>query len=139
MLLPSSEVSNGLAILGDVETSFQDHSRSTSSHFLHKGFQDTGLTRHYHWSSAIPRMNQFHYRQEDQFKEHCNARKLKELYEKKQYAALLDLALMLNYEAAFNCSKVHWALKESLELGMTIRREHCDMADEILRDVRDSQ
>lgn len=84
-------------------------------------------------------MNQFHYRQEDQFKEHYNARKLKELYEKKQYAALLDLALILNYEAAFNCSKVHWALKESLELGMTVRREHCDMADEILRDVRDSQ
>lgn len=84
-------------------------------------------------------MNQFHYRQEDQFKEHCNARKLKELYETKQYDQLLAHALILNREAAFNSSKMHWALKESLELGMSVRREHYDMADEILRDVRDSQ
>jgi hypothetical protein len=60
-------------------------------------------------------VNQFHYRQEDQFAEASNSMKLKELYRKGDYTGLLELALVLNHQASFNNSKMRWAMQEALE------------------------
>lgn len=55
------------------------------------------------------------YREEDRFREETNARKLKELHEKKDYRGLLEFALLLNHEVSYKNSVLHWMIKDSLE------------------------
>lgn len=89
----------------------------------------------YCWTSRIDKMAQFHYRQEDQFREESNARKLKELYQSGDFTGLLEFALLLNYEASFNNSKVRWALSEALEAAMPVSDRHLKMASETIKDL----
>lgn len=96
---------------------------------------DTQDMEHYRWSSALDRMAQFHYREEDQFREFSNAHKLKELYENRDFTGLLELALLLNHEASFNNSKVRWALSEALEVTMPVSDRHLQMANETIKDL----
>jgi hypothetical protein len=53
------------------------------------------------------------YRPEDQFQERLNAERLKELFGKRDYQGLLELALLLNHQASFNNSRAYWAILES--------------------------
>lgn len=53
------------------------------------------------------------YRPEDQFQERLNAERLKELFNRQDYQGLLDFALLLNHQASFNNSRVHWAIIEA--------------------------
>lgn len=53
------------------------------------------------------------YRPEDELREKGNALRLKELFRDEDYRGLLDLALVLNFEACSNHSKMHWALQEA--------------------------
>lgn len=61
------------------------------------------------------------YRVEDQFRAAANAAKLKELYSSADYAGLLEMALLLNHEASFNASKLHWMTREAL---LNMNRTH---------------
>lgn len=83
-------------------------------------------------------MNQFHYRPEDRFKETSNAMKLKELHEKRDYNALLELALLLNYQAAFNYSRMIYFCQEALEASRPVADSHEKMATE-MQNYFDSQ
>lgn len=53
------------------------------------------------------------YRPEDQFQERLNSERLKELFSCRDYQGLLDFALLLNHQASFNNSRVHWAIAEA--------------------------
>jgi hypothetical protein len=53
------------------------------------------------------------YRPEDQFQERLNTERLKELFSCRDYQGLLDFALLLNHQASFNNSRVHWAIVEA--------------------------
>lgn len=59
-------------------------------------------------------MNPIEYRVEDQFREATNASKLKDLFADRDYHGLLELALLLNHEASFNASKLHWMTREAI-------------------------
>ena len=53
------------------------------------------------------------YRPEDQFQEFLNAKRLKELFNEKDYQGLLDFSLLLNHQASSNNSRAHWAIMEA--------------------------
>lgn len=53
------------------------------------------------------------YRPEDQFQERLNAERLKELFNKRDFNGLLELALLLNHQASFNNSRAMWAIGEA--------------------------
>jgi hypothetical protein len=53
------------------------------------------------------------YRTEDQFQEKLNEKRLKELFNNRDYQGLLDFALLLSHQASFNNSRVFWALSEA--------------------------
>lgn len=59
-------------------------------------------------------MNTFHYHEEDGFREESNSRRLKQLFEARDYRGLLEFALLLNHQASFANSKMKWALSEAL-------------------------
>jgi hypothetical protein len=96
---------------------------------------DTQEMAFYRWTSRLDEMAQFHYRQEDQFREESNARKLKELHQSGDFTGLLEFALLLNHEASFNNSKVRWALSEALEVVMPVSDKHLQMANETIKDL----
>ncbi len=58
-------------------------------------------------------MNQPSYRPEDEFMEASNAMRLKQLHKEKDYNGLLELALMLNHEAAYNHSRMIYFMHEA--------------------------
>lgn len=96
---------------------------------------DAQDTEHYRWTSALDLMAQFHYREEDQFREASNAQRLKELYECGDFTGLLEFALLLNHEASFNNSKVRWALSEALEVTMPVSDRHLQMANDTIKEL----
>ena len=53
------------------------------------------------------------YRTEDQFQEKLNEKRLKELFNNRDYQGLLDFALLLSHQASFNNSRAFWALSEA--------------------------
>lgn len=81
-------------------------------------------------------MNIPHYRPEDQFKEASNAMRLKELHASGDYNGLLELALMLNHQAAFNYSRMTYFMKESLRRAGQITEEHEKMASEFIENSK---
>lgn len=79
-------------------------------------------------------VNQFHYRQEDQFAEASNSMKLKQLYSSGDYTGLLEFALMLNYQASSNNSKMRWALEEALDAARPGNTNY-QMPEELKKDL----
>jgi hypothetical protein len=73
-----------------------------------------------------------HYRPEDQFKEASNAMRLKELHAAKDYNGLLELALMLNHQAAFNHSRTVYFMEEAMKWNGEITEEHEKMASKFV-------
>lgn len=81
-------------------------------------------------------MNIPHYRPEDQFKEASNAMRLKELHASGDYNGLLELALMLNHQAAFNYSRMTYFMKESLRWTGQTTEDHEKMASEFMQNPK---
>lgn len=73
-------------------------------------------------------MNQPHYRPEDQFKAASNAMRLRELHRIGDINGLLDFALILNHEAAFNYSRMIYCMSEALRYAGPVTEHHEDLA-----------
>ncbi len=133
MLPASSAVSTAPAIPGSAETPFRARNKSIANRFH---YMAPLVWACYLQPYALVAMNQFHYRQEDQFKEESNSRKLKELYKSQDFTGLLEFALLLNHEVSFNNSKVRWLIQEALEAHKYISVKHVEMSEEIIADLR---
>lgn len=66
------------------------------------------------------------YREEDRFREETNARKLKELYQQKDYTALLEFALLLNHEVSSKNSALSWVMKDALEIHRPVKGDRSE-------------
>lgn len=53
------------------------------------------------------------YRVEDELRERSNAVHLHKMFSDKDYQGVLEMALMLNYQASFNNSRAYWAIQEA--------------------------
>jgi hypothetical protein len=84
-------------------------------------------------------MNIPHYRPESQFTEASNALKLKQLYRERDYAGLLELALLLNHQAAFNHSRMMYFMQEAATQPMPVSEEHEKMAAESRKKLNDQK
>lgn len=58
-------------------------------------------------------MSDLTYRTEDQLQEFLNSKKLKELFETRDYRGLLEMALLINHQASFNNSRAYYAIMEA--------------------------
>ncbi len=58
-------------------------------------------------------MSDLSYRPEDDFQEALNSQRLKELFAKKDYRGLLEMALLLNRQASQNNSRAYFAIMEA--------------------------
>lgn len=82
-------------------------------------------------------MNQPHYRPEDQFKEASNAMRLRQLHQDRDINGLLELALMLNHEAAFNYSRMIYFMNEAMAKPAEVTSWHEKMAAEFTERLSD--
>ena len=71
-----------------------------------------GLVRLVH-GLPLTSMSDLSYRPEDDFQEALNSQRLKELFAKKDYRGLLEMALLLNRQASQNNSRAYFAIMEA--------------------------
>lgn len=82
----------------------------------------------------------FQYRQEDQFREASNAMRLRQLHADGDFTGLLELALLMNYEACYKNSGMFWAMAESLEANRPKakdggEKEYAEMVDTTIHEL----
>lgn len=65
--------------------------------------------------------------------EASNAMRLKQLHQERDYNGLLELALILNHQAASNHSKMLYFMQEAATQPMPVSEKHEKMAEELTK------